>query len=236
MPPQAPAQTPPTAPIVTLDGPSGSGKGTISRRLAVARGWRWLDSGALYRLVALVAERAGWRSDHPDGLAQAAAAARAFKVRFAVAGCKEKVLLDGEDVTAAIRTDAIAESASGFAVHNQIRTALLELQRGFNRPPGLVADGRDMGTVVFPNADLKIFVTASAAERARRRQAQLSVLGVDASIDRIYQDILARDERDAAREHSPLRPAADAIELDTTGLDVEGSVAQVRALLAERSI
>lgn len=226
------------APVVTLDGPSGSGKGTLSRALAARLGWHLLDSGALYRLVGLVALRAGWHSDRPGDAARAAAAAAGLDVTFAPArgSAEQRVLLAGEDVSARIRAQDIAEIASAFAALAPVRAGLLHRQRGFAQPPGLVADGRDMGTVVFPEARLKVFVTASARERAGRRRAQLCEQGRDASIDRIYLDIRARDDRDATREHSPLQPACDAVVLDTTGSKVEESLSRLVALLAGRGL
>lgn len=217
------------APVITFDGPSGSGKGTLSRALAAELGWHLLDSGALYRLVALAARRGSLAPGRRADVARAADLARALDVAFRVTeDGGERVLLTGEDVTAAIRDEAVGGLASHFAAEPVVRQALLALQRDFRVPPGLVADGRDMGTVVFPDAELKLFVTASAAERARRRHAQLSASGAGANIDQIYKEIVARDERDAARAHSPLKPASDAVVLDTTGEDVARTLDRVR--------
>lgn len=226
------------APVITLDGPGGSGKGTLSRLLAARLGWHLLDSGALYRLVALAAGDDGLNPERGADIERAAAIASNLDVAFEVTdgGHGERVRLRGRDVTATLRTDAVAELASRFAAHPPIREALLVLQRAFRAPPGLVADGRDMGTVVFPRAALKIYMTASAAERARRRHAQLSGQGGGANIDQIYRDILARDARDEAREHSPLKPAQDAVVLDTTGLDIDETLARVLALADDRGL
>lgn len=223
-----------SAPVVTLDGPSGSGKGTLSRALAGGYGWHLLDSGALYRLVALAMVRAG---DDPATASdeQAQSAAAALDADFVVdrdTGAA-RVLLSGEEVTQAIRDEVIGNQASYVAARPVVRTALLARQRKFRRPPGLVADGRDMGTVVFPDASIKFFVTASSRERARRRYEQLSQSGVDANIDRIYSEILARDERDKTRATSPLQAASDAHVVDTTALDVEQTLLRIRAIIAE---
>lgn len=218
------------APVVTFDGPGGSGKGTLSRALAAELGWHLLDSGALYRLVALAARRESLAPERPADIARAAELARGLDVEFRVTGggSGERVLLAGEDVTAAIRDETVGGLASHFAAEPPVRRALLDLQRGFRQPPGLVADGRDMGTVVFPDAELKLFIVASPEERARRRYAQLSASGANANIDRIYKEIVARDERDAARVHSPLKPAPDAVVLDTTDEEVAETLDRVR--------
>lgn len=228
------------APVIALDGPGGSGKGTLSRALAAELGWHLLDSGALYRLVALAAGRESLSPRRPADIARAAELARGLDVRFRVtgsgAGAGEQVLLAGEDVSAALRDEEVGGLASHFAAEPEIRRALLSLQRGFRTPPGLIADGRDMGTVVFPDADLKLFVVASPEERARRRHAQLSASGASANIDRIYREIVARDERDIARAHSPLKPASDAVVLDTGGEEVEQTLDRVRARVREAGL
>jgi len=222
-------------PVVTFDGPSGSGKGTLSRALALDLGWHLLDSGALYRLVALAAGRESLDPDNKAHVTKAAELARRMDVRFLpLDDGGERVELAGEEVTRAIRSESVGELASYFAAKPAVREGLLALQRHFRQPPGLVADGRDMGTVVFPDARLKLYVTASAQERARRRHEQLLVAGSDAKLDRIYREILARDARDRERPHSPLRPAVDAIELDTTELSIEQTMAKVRDLVRER--
>ena len=226
------------APVIAFAGPSGSGKGTLSRALAAELGWHLLDSGALYRLVALAARREALSPERPADVTRAAVLARRLDVAFRVTdgGAGEQVLLAGEDVTAAIRDEAVGGLASYFAAEPEVRRSLLALQRDFRVPPGLVADGRDMGTVVFPDAELKLFVTASPEERARRRHAQLSASGASANIDQIYKEIVARDERDAAREHSPLRPASEAVVLDTTDEDVGRTLDRVRALVREAGL
>lgn len=225
------------APVVTVDGPSGAGKGTLSRASAAEFGWRYLDSGALYRLVGLLAARQQLSADKAEDVEKAAAAAREMQVRFEVDDQgRERILFQGEDVGSEIRTEAAGERASHFAARPQIRAALLDFQRAYRRQPGLIADGRDMGTVVFPDAPLKLFVTASAEERARRRVEQLKELGQDAKFDRIYREVKARDARDQAREHSPLRPADDAVVLDTTELSIDEALAAALDLVKERGL
>ena len=220
------------APVITIDGPSGSGKGTIARRVADRLGFRLLDSGALYRLVAL----AGTRLDlDEDDVAGHAAVAQDLDAVFGVDAAGEEVIhLGGVDVTAAIRTETAGAAASRVAAMPAVRTALLERQRGFAQAPGLVADGRDMGTVVFPSAPLKIYLTASAGERARRRHKQLKEKGLTVNLADLSQEILERDRRDSSRPVAPLRPAADAVVLDSTGLDIEQVVEQVLALARGR--
>jgi cytidylate kinase len=213
----------PAAPIVTIDGPSGSGKGTIARVLASRLRWHLLDSGALYRLVALAAARRG----NPGDEAELARLARSMDASFGSVGGAEQVLLDGEDATAALRTEATGEAASRVAALPAVREALLQRQRDFARPPGLVADGRDMGTVVFPNADLKVFLTATADERAMRRHKQLKGKGIDVSLRDLSWDIAQRDARDASRPVAPLRPAPDARTIDSTDLTPEEVVARI---------
>jgi cytidylate kinase len=218
-------------PIITIDGPSGSGKGTVSRAVAKKLGWSLLDSGALYRLVALAARRAS------IGLADAPALgelARGFNIRFGSneAG-DELVWLEGQDVTRAIRTEEAGNDASKVAALTEVRAALLERQRGFAVPPGLVADGRDMGTVVFPQADLKIFLTASPEERAVRRYKQLKEKGVAANLAALSLEIAERDRRDSTRTASPLVASADATMLDTTGMSVDSVVGRVLEIAHE---
>ena len=212
-------------PVIAIDGPSGVGKGTIGQLLAESLGWRYLDSGAMYRIAALAALRAGL--DFSDEAALGALCRR-LDVRFEpMPGKAPKVLLDGRDVSADIRTEKVGNAASKVAALMAVRAALLDRQRGFRTPPGLVADGRDMGTTVFPDARLKIFLTASSEERARRRYKQLKEKGIATSIARLAQEIAERDERDASRSTSPLKPATDARILDTGGLSVEAVLEQV---------
>ena len=220
--------------IVTIDGPSGSGKGTVSRAVARHVGWHLLDSGALYRLVALAGTRAGL----PEGDAPAHAALAAnMDVAFgAAADGSERVWLAGRDVTADIRTEEAGRGASRVAAWPQVRQALLARQRAFAGPPGLVADGRDMGTVVFPGARLKIFLTATPQERALRRHKQLKDKGSDVSLPALSREIAERDLRDQTREVAPLKAAPDACVIDSTGLPVESVVGRVLELMAARHL
>ncbi|HEX5765150.1 MAG TPA: (d)CMP kinase [Woeseiaceae bacterium] len=219
-------------PVVAIDGPSGSGKGTVARRVAEALGWHLLDSGALYRLTALAASRSG-KSDAPESvLAQIAAN---LDVRFAVDSAgQEQVWLARENVTADVRTEECGRLASRVAPLPAVREALLGLQRGFRRPPGLVADGRDMGTEVFPDAILKVFLTASAEERARRRYKQLKDKGIDVSLPALSQHIEDRDRRDSERTVAPLRAAEDARLLDSSNLTIDEVARIVLAWVQER--
>jgi cytidylate kinase len=221
----------PPAPVLTIDGPSGSGKGTISRAVAFRLGWHLLDSGALYRLVALAAAGSGVRLDDPDGLA---ADAETMDVAFAAES--ERVVLGGADVTAELRTERSGAAASQVAALPAVRTALLARQRAFARPPGLVADGRDMGTVVFPEAALKVFLTASPEERARRRHKQLKEKGIDVSLRDLSSEIAQRDARDAGRSVAPLRPAEDARIVDSTGMTPDDVVARILEWVAEANL
>jgi CMP/dCMP kinase len=213
------------APVMTIDGPSGSGKGTVSRAAARALGWALLDSGALYRLVALAGRQKGVDLADEPGLARLA---RAADMAFGSGSSGEEVVrLDGKDVTGPIRTEEAGNDASKVAALPGVRAALLERQRRFAVPPGLVADGRDMGTVVFPQAEVKIFLTASAAERAMRRYKQLKEKGVAANLAALSSEIAERDQRDSTRAASPLVASADAILLDTTGMSVDAVVERV---------
>jgi cytidylate kinase len=212
-------------PIITIDGPSGSGKGTVSRAVARALGWALLDSGALYRLVALAARDAQFELTDAVQLARVA---QDLDIRFGAGPAgEEEVWLDGREVTRRIRTEEAGNDASKVAALPEVRSALLERQRRFAVPPGLVADGRDMGTVVFPAAPVKIFLTASADERASRRHKQLKEKGVAANLAALSLEIAERDLRDTTRATSPLVASADAVLLDTTGLSVEAVIDRV---------
>ncbi len=213
-------------PVITIDGPSGSGKGTISRLVAERLGWHLLDSGAIYRVLGLAAERAGLTAQQP---AELAALARGLELRFE----GERVLLEGEDVSRLIRTEAAGNAASKVAALPQVRSALLEWQRACARPPGLVADGRDMGTVVFPDAAVKIFLTASAQERALRRYKQLKEKGLDANLARLVAEIQERDDRDQNRSVAPLKAPAAALEIESTSLSIDEVLKRVLARVYE---
>ena len=207
-----------TVPVIAIDGPTGSGKGTVSRGLARRLNWHLLDSGALYRLVALAARRRGVSLDDVPGLV---GVAQTMAVQFSAAGDEEQILLEGQDVTLALRTEDAGTDASRVGAVPEVRNALLVRQRGFARAPGLVADGRDMGSVVFPESALKVFLTADPQERAERRYKQLSEKGIDVSLATLSREIVERDRRDANRPIAPLRPADDARVLDSTGLTAE---------------
>ncbi len=207
----------PPVPVIAVDGPAASGKGTVAAGVADALGFHLLDSGSLYRLVALRALETAIPLDAEAELAPIAAGLDAvFR--------NGSILLDGRDVTEAIRGEAVSAAASRVAVHPAVRRALLVRQRAFRRPPGLVADGRDMGTVVFPEAPVKVFVTASAEERARRRHKQLIEKGISVTLDSLLRDIRERDARDAGRAAAPLKPAADAVILDTTNMTIDAAI------------
>jgi cytidylate kinase len=222
------------SPVLTIDGPSGSGKGTISRALARHLDWHLLDSGALYRLVGLAGVAAGAA---PEDAARHARLAAAMDVRFgSAADGGEQVWLDGRDVSAEIRTERAGQGASRVAAWPEVRAALLARQRAFARPPGLVADGRDMGTVVFPEAPLKIFLTATPEERALRRYKQLKDKGSDVSLPALSREIAERDLRDQTRQVAPLRPAADACVIDSTALEIGEVVRRVLELGVARRL
>jgi cytidylate kinase len=219
-------------PVITIDGPSGSGKGTVSRAVAQELGWVLLDSGALYRLVALAGRRAGVSLDDGPGLA---ALAERFDIRFGASSAGEEVIwLDGADVTPHIRTEEAGNEASKVAALPPVRAALLERQRRFAVPPGLVADGRDMGTKVFPDARVKIFLTASADERAVRRHKQLKEKGVAANLAALSREIAERDQRDITRSASPLVASRDAVLLDTTGMSADAVIRRVLEIARTR--
>jgi len=215
-------------PVLTIDGPSGSGKGTISRLVAQRLGWHYLDSGALYRAVGVAASWADLDLSDPSALVRCT-----FDTEVAFRddpGSEPRVLVNGVDATDELRTETAGALASAIAAIPEVRAALKDRQRAFRQPPGLVADGRDMGTVIFPDADTKVFLTASARERAERRYKQLKDKGVSVTLDGLLREILARDARDANRAVAPLRPADDAVSIDTTGLAIEAVVERVLAL------
>lgn len=210
------------APVITIDGPTASGKGTVAAAVAGRLGFGLLDSGALYRMVALAALRSGTRLDDSGALAGLAGRLQA---RFDHGRC----LIDGLDATEAIRDEAVGEAASRLSVFPEVRAALLAAQRAFRRPPGLVADGRDMGTVVFPDALVKVFLTASVEARAERRHKQLIEKGISAMLPDLLQRLRERDERDTHRPVAPLRPAQGALMLDSTELSIEETIERVVA-------
>lgn len=212
----------PAAAVITIDGPSGVGKGTLCRMLSQYLGWHLLDSGALYRILALAALRQQWQPDD----ARLLTLAENMDLRFQ----DKMVLLAGEDVSTRIRQEEVGTLASQLAVIGGIRQALLARQRAFQQLPGLAADGRDMGTVVFPEAVFKIFLTASVEERAKRREKQLREQGLSANLSRLRMDIESRDLRDSTRAIAPLKPADDAQVLDTSGLDIAESFAAILAM------
>ncbi len=212
-----------TVPVIAIDGPSGSGKGTIAYAVAGSLGFHYLNSGALYRTVALAALESG--ADLENELVL-----RDIALNLIAKFDGESVVMGGRDVTGVVRSEAVSLAASRIAALPRVREALLERQRAFRRAPGLVADGRDMGSVVFPDAVLKVFLTASAEERARRRYKQLIDKGMDATMATLLQDIRERDERDSSRAAAPLRQSADAVLLDTTRMSIEETVGQVLAL------
>jgi len=215
-------------PVITVDGPSGAGKGTVAKLLAEQLKFKILDSGALYRLTGLLVNRAGKGFNNE---AQAAELASSMQVDFTADG----VILNGEDVSLAIRTESAGNDASKVAAMPSVRAALLDWQKAFAKMPGLIADGRDMGTTVFPQAPLKIFLTASAEERAQRRHKQLNEKGISSSIAALAAEIAERDERDRTRATSPLVPADDAIVIDSTSLSIDEVVQQILTLWSDRS-
>jgi cytidylate kinase len=222
----------PRIPILTIDGPSGSGKGTISRAVAERLGWHYLDSGALYRAVGLAA---AWEGVDLSDAEAVALCARRTEIRFETQGAGEPhVIVNGKDATRQLRTETAGAAASAIAAQPPVRAALVDLQHGFRRLPGLVADGRDMGTVIFPDASYKVFLTASAGERAQRRYKQLKEKGVSVNLDSLLHEIAARDERDAGRAVAPLKPAEDAVVVDSTGTPITEVIERVLAVLPEK--
>ena len=210
-------------PIIAIDGPSASGKGTVAQAVAQTLGFHYLDSGALYRIVGLAVVRAGGNLDNEIDVLS-------ILLKINIKFEKTAVLLDAVNVADAIREEPISAAASKVGAHARVRLALLERQRAFREPPGLVADGRDMGSVVFPDSKLKIYLTASLGARAQRRYKQLIGKGLDANITALLQDIMLRDQRDSVRAAAPLKKYPDAIEVDTTNLSVPQSIARVLAL------
>lgn len=221
-----------TAPVITVDGPGGTGKGTICCYLARWLGWHLLDSGALYRVLAVAMQE---EAISPDAVDRLQALARDLDAEFRLLGEEDEViLLNGREIGALVRTETTGNVASRIAAVPEVRQALLERQRAFRQMPGLVADGRDMGTVVFPDAELKIFLTASADERARRRHKQLNEKGFDVNLAQLAVDITERDARDSQRNVSPLRPADDAAVIDTTNLTIADVKQQISQLVRNR--
>ncbi len=220
-----------SVPVITIDGPSGVGKGTISHLLARRLGWHFLDSGALYRLSALAAQRHRIALDDEAGVASVAATLDVEFLAQETDGIK--VILEKQDVSNEIRTEEAGNNASKVAALPAVREALLQRQRDFARLPGLIADGRDMGTTVFPKANVKFFLTASAQERAERRYKQLKEKGFNANLVNLIEEIEQRDERDRTRSASPLRPADDAVTIDTSTKGVEEVFAEVLAHCGE---
>ncbi|HHU0111412.1 TPA: (d)CMP kinase [Legionella pneumophila] len=219
-------------PVITLDGPSGTGKGTICHLVAKRLHWNMLDSGAIYRVLAYAARK---NSIEPNDIKKLTALARSLNLRFESSADNEsKVILDDENVSPQIRSEQCGQDASQIAVIPEVRAALLERQRNFAQFPGLVTDGRDMGTVVFPNAVLKVYLYASAEERANRRYLQLKDNGINVSLAQVVEELAKRDARDTARTHAPLKPAEDAVLIDTTGLTIVQVFNIVLKLIDER--
>ena len=223
------------APVITIDGPSGSGKGTVAGLLAKQLGWNLLDSGALYRLLAFAAGNHGVDLTNEEAMKLLAAH---LDVQFIAAdeGHGQRIILEGEEVTDLVRNEQVGAGASLVASLPAVRDALLQRQQAFQEMPGLIADGRDMGTVVFPDAPLKVFLTASAEERARRRYLQLKAKGDDVNLASLLDEIQARDERDIQRAVAPLKPAADAIQLDSTELSIEQVLERILSEVADRDL
>lgn len=224
------AQTDKLVPVLTIDGPSGSGKGTVSARVADALGWHLLDSGALYRAVGFAASMAGLDLSDAEAVTRCAETTK-IVFRDPKDGGETRVIVNGLDATAEIRTETCGAAASAIAAIPSVRAALFEKQRSFRKGPGLVADGRDMGTVIFPDAEHKVFLTASAEERAKRRYKQLKEKGLGVTLATLLREIEARDVRDAERAVAPLKPATDAILIDSTGMSIDAVVAKVLELV-----
>ena len=220
-------------PVITLDGPGGAGKGTISCLMAAKLGWHFLDSGALYRLTALAAMNHGVQLDQESAVA---VIAEHLDVRFDQTASGTRIVLENDNVTETIREEIVGRNATIVAAHHRVRDALLKRQRAFAVAPGLIADGRDMGTVVFTEAPLKIFLTATAEERARRRVMQLKERGLEANFNKVLADIVDRDERDTSRATAPLKPAVDAVEIDTTAMTINEVVDYILSLAKERNV
>jgi CMP/dCMP kinase len=220
-------------PIVTIDGPGGAGKGTLCMLLAAHFGWHLLDSGAIYRVLAVAAYKRGVDLDNTEELVQLA---QTLDICFPIENEQVQIVLDGLNVTHEIRTEVTGNMASQIATQPPIRTALMQRQQDFAQSPGLIADGRDMGTVVFPAAHLKIFLDASAEERAKRRQLQLQLKGLSVNFDKLLQEIQERDSRDRNRPVAPLIPAKDAIIIDSTYMSIDAVFNQVIQLVNQRFI
>ena len=219
------------SPVITIDGPSGAGKGTVCQRLAEKLGWPLLDSGAIYRVLALAAVHHDVALDNEDALV---ALASHLDVSFEAGVDGVRIILEGEEVSAAIRTEQSGNAASKIAAYPRVREALLRRQRAFRTAPGLIADGRDMGTVAFPDAEAKIFLDASAEERANRRLKQLQEKGFDVNFDRLLIEIRERDDRDRNRAVAPLRPAPDALVVDSTAMDIDTVVESILQHVMQR--
>ncbi len=217
-------------PVLTIDGPSGAGKGTVSRAIARKLGWHYLDSGSIYRALAIAVLKQGLKLDDVAAITELAGH---IQLQFICEDDDLQVNLNGEDISAQLGTETTGNTASIIAAYPEVRAVLLQKQKDFKRAPGLVADGRDMGTVVFPDAEFKVFLTASAEERAKRRYKQLIEKGIDANLCQITSEIEARDRRDRERATAPLRPAEDALCIDSSGLTIEQVIAKVMDLIRQ---